>query len=1068
MITNNYSFNSPGKKIHNENETIVNDEKFITLINNLSGQIKSYYNSCKSNNNEIFQSFLLYEKNSNYLISLIKDTFATTPPSSGLGEFLKIENNIKAITTKFHENFDKNKEILKFFIEEAKEIFKQMKYLRYEKINNYVSKISNNSNNLMRKKFDSNSYAKNKNTMETFRLNDIKTNSKFRIKEDNNILNNNTLNTNTYNYYNSTNITNNIDSIKYLLKKFSEYNNIIGNISLKAKENYINLQNAINIELDKCNNYNCNHRKSFNFNNNDSNENSYINNISFNYISNNDKFNHMKKTLFRDFSSNKTRSQNNINNFNDDSYEILINKNSLYKNQIKHLEFQIEDLKSTINILEKTLYDSNNQLNKLTKDKKINIDTNNIKDNNININELKKINNNLLQKIKINEMQLNKINKEIISLKQENIKYKLKNNESSSELTKQKEYINKLEIEIKENKINNNKINNIEEKKDNIEEKINMNLNLNTKNDNSEIINLLNKDYEIKIKNLNEQNSTLSKTIIDKQNEIENLINKNVSLNNEIVNLKDIIDNNSKNDNEKIKEYKDKMNNNNKLIENLNELLNKEKNSNKENNKIINKYQKEINDLKKENENNKSLIKDNNKIINDLKKEKTELSNENIKLKKKISINEDENKVINDLKEEKIELNNQLISLKNKISTLEQEKMNIEKSNDVIINNKNEEIQKTKNKLEEKEKDTNKLKDRVNNLESQYDKLKLKEDNIIIENESLIKELNIYKNKCDKLQIDFNLKNYNLTKELNELKKKNNIINDESKQINEYKLEKEKMLQIIMEYKNIKELNNQQIKALKEHIKELEKKLNNNISKNENEIYEGNDDAIEEYNKIRILYDEQVNKNKELENKIHYKDEQIEGLKIVVNKFADEKISFNEKKKSSHNSNSINLRYNNDYDKDDEKSFINDKDTQNKLKEAKIIINKLIEEKTALETQIKSLKDNNKLLHSEYKSEGGIEISREGNEEEEYTMKKMVKGAKKRNQSEDIKIDYPGLSDMKQKYEELEKKFRNLEQAVINLLNNIKCNSEIKSMIIDVCKALEISDDMVKEIIKEE
>ena len=67
-----------------------------------------------------------------------------------------------------------------------------------------------------------------------------------------------------------------------------------------------------------------------------------------------------------------------------------------------------------------------------------------------------------------------------------------------------------------------------------------------------------------------------------------------------------------------------------------------------------------------------------------------------------------------------------------------------------------------------------------------------------------------------------------------------------------------------------------------------------------------------------------------------------------------------------------------------------------------------------------------------------------------------------------IKIDYPGLSNMKQKYEELEKKFRNLEQAVINLLNNIKCNNKIKSMVIDVCKALEISDDMTKEIIKEE
>ena len=164
------------------------------------------------------------------------------------------------------------------------------------------------------------------------------------------------------------------------------------------------------------------------------------------------------------------------------------------------------------------------------------------------------------------------------------------------------------------------------------------------------------------------------------------------------------------------------------------------------------------------------------------------------------------------------------------------------------------------------------------------------------------------------------------------------------------------MIKKILEYKDIEESNNQQIKVLKERIKEVEKKLNNNISKNENDIYEGNDDAIEEYNKMRILYEEQVNKNKELENTIHYKDEQIEGLKIVVNKFADEKISFNEKKKSSHSSininnfNNINNRYNDyDYYKEDEKSINNAQNIKKDLKEAKEIINKLIEEKTKLE-----------------------------------------------------------------------------------------------------------------------
>ena len=56
---------------------------------------------------------------------------------------------------------------------------------------------------------------------------------------------------------------------------------------------------------------------------------------------------------------------------------------------------------------------------------------------------------------------------------------------------------------------------------------------------------------------------------------------------------------------------------------------------------------------------------------------------------------------------------------------------------------------------------------------------------------------------------------------------------------------------------------------------------------------------------------------------------------------------------------------------------------------------------------------------------------------------------------------------MKQKYDELEERFRNLEEVVINLLNNIKCNDDIKPLIIDVCKALDIGDDMIKQIIEE-
>ena len=332
------------------------------------------------------------------------------------------------------------------------------------------------------------------------------------------------------------------------------------------------------------------------------------------------------------------------------------------------------------------------------------------------------------------------------------------------------------------------------------------------------------------------------------------------------------------------------------------------------------------------------------------------------------------------------------------------------------------------------------------------------------ENETLSKELNIYKNKCDKMQIDFNLKNYNLTKELNELKKKNNSNSEESKIISELKLEKEKMLEKIREYKNTEELNVEQIKALKEHIKEIEKRKNNNFINN---INEDNQDITNEYNKMKVLYENEISKNKALDNKIHYQDEQIEGLKIVINKFADEreKILFKDKKKNSNNNNiSNNNRYNNNlYKEDDTSNDDIDKDSIGKLKE---LINKLKEDNKALEQENKNLKENNKLIRSEYKSEGGMD--REGCEEEEYTMKKMINEAKKKNRSEDIKIDYPGLNNLRQKYDELEERFRNLEEAVINLLNNLKCTKEIKPMIINICNALEIGDDMIKQIIKED
>lgn len=211
MLTNNYSFNSPTKLNQNNNDmTIATDDKFINLINNLSELIKKYYYSSKNNNDELIQTFSNYELNYNLLMTIIKDIISSNSTEKEIKEFLEIEEHLNVISPLFQSNLEKNKQNLKLFIEEAKEIFKNMKYRRYEKIYN----MANNKAQLIKKKYDYSTKSKNRNNMETYRINDIRTSSKLRNKDDSYKLNNNTFNTN----INNSSITNNIENLKFLIK----------------------------------------------------------------------------------------------------------------------------------------------------------------------------------------------------------------------------------------------------------------------------------------------------------------------------------------------------------------------------------------------------------------------------------------------------------------------------------------------------------------------------------------------------------------------------------------------------------------------------------------------------------------------------------------------------------------------------------------------------------------------------------------------------------------------------------------------------------------------------------
>ena len=123
------------------------------------------------------------------------------------------------------------------------------------------------------------------------------------------------------------------------------------------------------------------------------------------------------------------------------------------------------------------------------------------------------------------------------------------------------------------------------------------------------------------------------------------------------------------------------------------------------------------------------------------------------------------------------------------------------------------------------------------------------------------------------------------------------------------------LIKKIKEYKETSESNMEQIKMLKQQIKEKE-------GKNDNEL---------------------INKNRELEKKILDKIEQIEGLRIALNKLTDEREEFI--MKQSNKKNTLSKKSS----KDNNELISNDTELKMELKESKIIIKNLTEKIKKLE-----------------------------------------------------------------------------------------------------------------------
>ena len=329
------------------------------------------------------------------------------------------------------------------------------------------------------------------------------------------------------------------------------------------------------------------------------------------------------------------------------------------------------------------------------------------------------------------------------------------------------------------------------------------------------------------------------------------------------------------NNNETIRQMKEKINFLNIQIEQLNKrnalLENEKKNffekiNNGGSNKINNFYIKNnINDLHELLNEKESKEKE---LLNDLNSLKILLEEKNKELEE-IKINQNENiKTCEDLTECLNEAGNQ-------------------------IKNKEMIIEELKNKIEINNKEINDLNNIINELKEEEEKEKNNYENIIQELKDNINNLN---NKINELNNKLNLNEKEINalnnEKISQLKSKENYekrINQLKEQINKLKEETEKEKN---NYENI-------IQELKDNINNLNNKineLNNKLILNEKEINALNNEKIsqlkskENYEKRINQLKEQINKLKEENNpnKIREKTLELDNLNKKINKLQEE------------------------------------------------------------------------------------------------------------------------------------------------------------------------------------
>ena len=1005
-------------QIINLEESIYNDE-FVKLINTLLDSIKEYYKVSKNitKNEKVLINSAEYGINNSQ--SIINKIINEEVDLNQINLYNKIIENLITTLNKLEININSSEKNLLYFFEDAKVLFRKMNLKRKEMIMNYQKRINSISNKKIGVSASNSSNKKNRSRMPN--------QSEIQSKLKNNL---------------------------FMQNQKSEINCRISGKVLDGIFPYETktLENNRNFNSNSINDVRIRQKAR-----------TYSKKI-------NNKFEDSKMVNGDKNEDSALKGQykgiNNIEKYNNEELKMLVKK---YEIQIKKLNIELKKYQMNDNRYTNysTIQNDNQKKNKLILALKDNLRNNNIK-----YNELYSKLNDSQNKIKKLEEENLILKSSTTSLVNKSISFKDQEKNANKTLTI------KLNNLIKENSILKKNIEslkysnpvsvsdfnyrNSQQKNDYLitNQPLEKEVELLRKqlsdemNKNKELLNKsisMKNKYNSEISQISKRNTELSKLLLNKQNALFKLEKDNLDKNKELANLKLSLNNlkqNSNIDQEKqkvIDSYKKNNSkgdiNNNIIIENNKKEIEQLKNLNNTLQDKIKYYQTQIKNIKNELyekiQENIELKNNTDKQMRDMKNdyENTikELEEKNKELESNLgdcqNFNNNLNQQIDSLNQQIVakdikilELNYQNEQTQNKCSSLEEqnkkisEELNTKKTDNNKINEENQQISILKEELEQQKILSNDLNNELSKIKNDKQILTKKISNYENEisnnnknndiNEEIKKKLNQEIENLKKENLSLKLNNEKLSNQLTDIlsgnKKLNNINNEE----------KEQLKNQIFNMKTDKEKYDNEIKVLKRENEKMK-----------DQIYRLSKSLPEEYNELQQQYNDLENKYKNLVKSKH------DTIKIEQSPAAGSASTGR---------------------KNDEK--------MEELNKAKKEIEQIKKKNMELVRQLEE-KEFKKNCYDN-KSEENV-----SNYEEEFDLRKMAKGAKDKNRSQDINIDYPGIQAIKEKYRELDFYYNSLEGLVKKLLLTIQCTPKNKTYINELCKIVGLDLETTNKIL---